>query len=548
MKKLLISALALSAAFAIGAQTAKELVITDKDGNEKTFPLDQVDGIIFQAQPEYIKLNSAFNAAYEETGPLGIYSIAFGTNVDEVGNPASKDDMVVNLVLAGPWSDNVQNPILPAGYYRVGRSDAEWTFDVTKSSITVLADDGPTPSMIIDGTVDVRQVDEGEYDIRMELTMFTGASVDLRYQGRVDFPKGFTDFQPFTEDVNVNYTHGQGRFWGNWYYPFAADLALQFFEGTIEDGSLQDGYMLNIQLYEPKPADEMAPNQKVADGTYSVETRDAVNYTYLPFRFDPGERTEFLGQTYITKTRLEYYGPDGSRKLGLVQGGTFTVSDNGSKFEFDFITEEGVHLKGSFNGTPVLQNFCDNDEKAPARPYSTLTENVTLNWATGTIAMSYNEGHSILDDANTMMLMFTHPSMETGDYISIDFFTESETIPTGTFTVGEELQVNKVIPGHFDFGGQMLFSWYGDLDEVDEDGYNTKYAPINAGTVTISDLGNNNYKVVFNVMDDNNHSITGEFSGLVINANEVEPSETMMKIIKQKKSNRMMRKDIRKRK
>lgn len=542
MKKLLISALALCATLAAGAQTAKELVLTDKDGNEKTFPLEQVDGVMFQAQPEYLKLNSTFNTGYEEVGPLGLYSMSFGTNVDENGNPASKEDLVVSLILAGPWSDSVQSPMLPPGYYRVGRSDAEYTFDVTKSSVTVLGDDGPSPSMIIDGTVDVREVDEGEYDIRMEFTMFTGASIDLRYQGRVDFPSGFSDFEPFAEDVNVNYTYGQGRFWGNWYYPFAADLALQFYEGTVEDGFLKDGYMLYVQLYEPKPANEMDPNQRVADGTYTVETREVVNYTYLPFRFSPGERTEFLGQTYITKTRLEYYGPDGSRKLGLVRGGTMTVSENGTKFEFDFTTEEGIHLKGAFTGTPLLQNFCDNDVKAPQRPYSTLTENVSLNWEAGTIAMSYNEGHSILDNANTMMLMITHPSMQIGDYISIDFFTESETVPTGTFTVGGGLETGHAIPGEFDFGGQMLFCWYGDLSEVDEDGYNTKYAPFTSGTITISDLGNNNYKVEFDVMDDANHSITGEFSGYVINANENQGEESTKAILKNKKTNRMTRK------
>lgn len=542
MKKILLSALALCAALAVGAQTEKELVLTDMDGNEKTFPLDQVDGVIFQAQPEYLKLTSAFNTGYEEVGPLGIYSVSFGTNVDENGNPASKEDMVVNLILAGPWSDDVRNPLLPPGYYRVGRSDAEYTFDVTKSSITVLSDEGIAPSMIIDGTVDVREVDEGEYDIRMELTTFSGASVDLRYQGRVDFPSGFSDFEPFTKNVNVNYTYGQGRFWGNWYYPFAADLALQFYEGTIEDGYLKDGYMLYIQLYEPKPADEMNPNQRVADGTYTLETREVINYTYLPFRFVPGERTEFLGQTYITKTRLEYYGPDGSRKLGLINGGTLTVSENGTKFVFDFTTEEGIQIKGTYTGTPLLQNFCDNDVKAPKRPYSTLTENVALNWEAGTIAMSYNEGPSILDNANTMMLMFTHPSMAIGDYISIDFFTESETVPTGTFTVGGALEPGHAIPGEFDYGGQMLFCWYGDLSEVDEDGYNTKYAPLSSGTITISDLGNDNYKVVFNVMDDDNHSITGEFSGYVINANEDVEAAASKTILKKRKSNRMTRK------
>lgn len=522
MKKFLLTTMAMCAMMSAGAQTQKELVLTDKEGNSVAFPAEQVDGIIFQDQPEYLKLNEVGQCSYEEVGPLGIYGVTFATNTDAYGNPATSEDVVVSLLLAGPWSDDVKNPVLPAGYYRIGRSDAEWTFDVTKSAVIVLTDEGPSPSMIVNGTVDVRDEGDGNYDIRMEFVMFTGATIDMQYTGKVDFPAGYGSYEPFTEPVNINYSNAQGRFWGNWYYPFAADLMMQFLEGTIVDNEFKDGYILDVYFYEPKPANEMDPNQRVADGTYTVETRDAINYTYLPFRFDPGERSEFMGTEYIVKTRLTYTGADGSRKLGLIRGGTFTVSENGTKFEFDFVTEEGVSIKGSYTGTPLLQNFCDNDEKAPTRPYSTLTENINLNWAAGTVAMCYNEGASILDDANTMMLMITHPSMTTGDYISIDFFTESETLPDGTFTVGDGLEVNHVIPGEIDFAGGILFSWYGDLAEVDADEYNTKLGPINSGTVTISTEANGDRKVVFNVKDDAGHNITGTFTGPVINANEME--------------------------
>ncbi len=544
MKKILFATLALGAMLSAGAQTTRELVLKDKDGNEIVFQSDKVDGIVFEARPDYIPLNKAFNGSYEEVGALGLYGISFATNIDSYGNPASAEDMVATVLFAGPWSDDVKNPVLPAGYYRVGRSDKEWTFDVTKSSITVLSDDGPMPSMIIDGTIDVREEGNGNYDIRMEFTMFTGASVDLRYKGPIEFPAGFGEFQPLEEPVDIAFAGGQGRFWGNWYYPFAADLALQFYQGTIEDGYLKDGYMLDISLYEPKPANEMDPNQRVADGTYTLETRPEIAYTYLPFRYEAGLREEFMGTVYITKTRITYYGEDGSRRLGLIKGGTFTVSDNGTKFSFDFVTEEGVSVKGTYNGLPLLQNYCDNDVKAPKRPYSTLTENIDLNWAAGTVAMSYNEGPSILDNANTMMLMITHPSQTIGDYISIDLFTEEETLPDGTFVIGEGLEANHIIPGEIDYGGQMLFSWYGDLGVVDPDGYNTKLAPLASGTVTISTLSDGQRKIEFDAKDDAGHDITGSFTGTVINANE-EYNAPMKSMLKNKKQNRTVKKAVR---
>ena len=533
MKKIIITAIALFAAISAGAQTTRELVVTDKEGNSVSFPADQIDGVIFEAQPEYIKMTQAFDGAYEEDATLGLYSFTLATNADSQGNPASAEDLVAHFVLAAPWSDDVQNPELPAGYYRVGRSDALWTVDVTKSYISVLSEGVASPSMIVNGTVDVRNEGDGNYDIRMELIMFTGAAVNLRYQGKLDLPKGYGNFQPFTQDVDVKFTGGQGRFWGNWYYPFAADLALQFYEGKVENGSLTEGYMLDISLYEPKPADEMDPDQRVADGVYTVETRDEISYTYLPFTFEAGERVDFMGSEYIVKTRLAYYGADGSRKLGLVKGGTFTVSDNGTKFVFDFVTEEGISITGTYTGTPLLMNYCDNDEKAPKRPYSTLKDNVNLKWAAGTVAISFNEGHSILDNANTMMLMITESSMVTGDYISLDFFTESEELPDGTFTVGDGLKLNHVIPGELDYGGGMMFSWYGDLAEVDEDGYNTKLAPITSGTVTISTEADGNRRIVLNVKDDANHSITGEYVGPVLDANEF--SAMPAKLISNKK-------------
>ncbi|MDE7403121.1 MAG: hypothetical protein K2M87_06895 [Muribaculaceae bacterium] len=538
MKKIIFSLLALGAVMTAGAQTSRELVLTDKEGNQITYPADQVDGIMFTAQPNYLKLNEAYDCSYQEVGALGLYGLTLATNTDGKGNLSGENDFAVQLVLAGPWSDDVKNPKLPAGYYREGQSNTEWTFDVTKSSIIVNSENGPAPAMIISGTVDVREDGDGEYDIRLELTSFTGATVDASYKGQLNFPAGFGEFQPFKEDQNVTFTNAQGRFYGNWYYPFAADLSMLFYKGTVEDGTLKDGYMLDVTFYEPKPADEMDPDQKVADGVYELETRDAIAYTYLPFRYEAGERTDFLGQEVITKTRLTYYSPTGESNLGLIKGGTMTVSNNGTKFVFDFVTEEGIKVTGSFTGNPLMQNFCDNNEKAPKRPYSLLTEDVNLQWANGTVAVEYNDGHSILNDANTITFWITDPLQVHGDYISFDLLTESETLPDGTFTVGSGLTANLIIPGEIDYGGQPLFSWYGNLDEVDADGYNTKMAPIASGTVTISTLPSGERKFVIDVKGDANHSIKGEYSGVVYNYNDIDSATAAKLMNKVKKARR----------
>lgn len=536
MKKTIISAIVLATATLAGAQeTVRTLVVTDKEGKTTEFVADQVAGIIFDDMPEYTALTNLLNLGYEETAEAGSYLLEFGTDEpDATGSPSAVGGMQIALLMRAPKSQDLSEPALPAGYYTAGNNSANYTFDITRSALYVRLEEGEegvAPQMIVTGTVDVRPEAAGDYDIRMELTTMAGSVVNLRYQGPLPFPAGVSDYTPFTENVDLTFTNGQGRFYGNWYYPFAADLNAQFFVGTISNGTLTDGYILDIPLFEPKPADCMAPSQRIADGTYTVETREKIEYTYLPYRFTPGKHTDFMGQVYMTGAHLTYLSPDGHRKYGFLTGGTMTVSDNGTKFVFDFTTPEGVSIKGTYNGIPIIQNYCDNDEKEPKRPYSTLTEDVVLNWDPATVCISYNNRNTILENANDFMVMFTTPDMDKGDYVLVELFAEGDELPDGTYTIDSTLEAGHGIPGAIDFAGQMLFSWYGDLGLVDEEGYNTKLGPVAAGSVTVSTLNDGQRKFVFDMTDDNGHKITGEYTGQVVNSdiNDAAPARNMFK-------------------
>lgn len=518
MKKIIFSALALAAVSMAGAQTVRNLVVTDKEGVTREFPADQIDGIVFQEAPEYVDLTEFLVSEYEESGNSGMYHIEFGTGLpDAAGNPADIGDMQVALLMQAPKSESLLNPRLPAGYYSIGNSTQDFTFDINRSAVWVRSEEGNegvAPVMIMGGTVDVRMNDEDVYDIRMEfITM--GGEINLRYQGPVPFEAGVSDYEPFTEPVDLTFAGGQGRFYGNWYYPFAADLSTQFYVGTIVDGYLKDGYILDIDFCEPKPEDCMASDQRVADGTYSAENREGFAYTYLPFRFNKGSRVDFMGQEYITRTRLTYVSPTGQRKLGLITGGTFTVSENGTKFVFDFTTQEGTAITGTYDGQPVIVNYCDNDVKEPERPYSTLVGDVELEWVPSTLALVYNEGHSVLDDLNNLVVMVTDPAMQAGDYIMFDLLTSSDTLADGTYTIDRTLADGHIFPGTFDFGGNTILAWYGDLDSTDPDGYQLYLAPLESGTVTVSTLEGGDRKIEFNVTDDAGHSITGSYIGSI---------------------------------
>ena len=526
MKKTIISAIALAAVSVAGAQTVKNLVVTDLDGKTTQFQADQIEAVVFQETPEYTALTHLLRTGYEENGEnSGLYVIELGTSEpDENGDPLEIGDMQVALLLKGPESPDLLEPKLPAGYYRVGNSTVDFTFDINRSVVWVRAEsgsEGMAPQVIIDGTVDVREEPNGNYDIRMELVTM-GGNIDLRYRGQLPFPPGVSEFETFTDPVDLTFTHAQGRFYGNWYYPFAADLSAQFIVGTITGGTLTEGYILDLTLYEPKPEDCMAPGQRIADGTYGVETREDIAYTYLPYTYNPGKYLDFMGQVYMSGSHLTYLSPTGHRKYGFITGGTMTVSGNGTVFDFDFTTAEGVSVKGKYNGTPTIGNYCDNDEKEPKRPYSTLDGGVELNWDPETVAVSYNGGHSIIDTANEFMIMFTTPTQDKGDYILLDLFSEGEILADGTYTVDSTLAVNHGIPGTIDFGGNMMFSWYGDLGLVDDEGYNTKLGPIASGTVEVSTVAGGQRKFVFNLKDDKGNDITGEYTGTLIDANEME--------------------------
>lgn len=526
MKKIFLSLLALASLGVAGAQTSRNLVVTQTDGTVTRFPAEEIFAVLCEDAPEYDTLNEVLLLGYEEKGDAAEYHLELGTGpADDDRNPAEIGDMQIILNLRAPKSESLLHPQLPAGYYRPGNGASDFTFNVTNSSFWVRLEDGAdgvATGVLMDGSVDVRLGDDGVYDLRIEVLTNMGYT-DLRYQGKLEFPKGYSDYMPFEEDVDIDFMGGQGRFYGNWAYPFAADLSLSFYQGTIQDNALVDGYWLDIDFCEPKPEDCMDPNQKVADGVYTPENREEIeSYTYLPFRFNKGKTIDLFGAEYMVGTRLSYTDATGHRQLAFLTGGSFTVSNNGTHFEFDFTTDEGIHVRGKFDGAPYLQNFCDNDKTEPARPFSTLRNDVVLDWSPGTNAVTYSFGHSIIDEANTITMVIGTPNFDKGDYIQMDFLDTGNNLENGAYTVSNNLASKNILPGTVDFGDSPIFTWYCNMDRFDADGYLTDLSCIVSGTVTVSDADGGSKKIVFDLKDDAGNSVTGEYVGAVIDLNALE--------------------------
>lgn len=505
----------IAATLAIGLfAQAQNLVVVDKNGGTVKFERENIREVYFQEAPEYTATNTLLHAQYTTMDNYARYEVHFGTGEpDANGDPAEVGDAQVVLLLIGAQSADASNAVIPAGYYKAATGYSINTFNVEGSAIYTKAEDGNVGlDVIIAGTVDVR-LDGGTYDIRCELQSFSGAEYDFRYTGPIAFTVGASDYKEFTEPQQISFLGGQGRFYGNWYNPFADDAHLEFYSGDFDsNGNQVEGYWLAVDIFMAKVADPMT-QQQVLDGVYTVETRESVlDYTYLPNTFIRGYEMDFMGAKYPVGTYLTHIDRAGNSKLGYIKSGTITVSGSGTQFEFDLLTDNDVAITGSCTGMN-LRNYCDNNTKEPKRPYSTLTGNYVFDLPEVAVAQAYNLGDFIVGGLNNFALRIGDPNQVVGDYLMLELMTAGSELADGTYNVGNTLSEKSVIVGCASAAGQPAYSWFADLDSTDDEGYQTVMAPINSGSLTIETLADGQKKFTFDFMDDNSHKLTGSWTG-----------------------------------
>lgn len=510
---------------AAGAQKYN-MVVETTDGHKTVIPVDAIDNMSMTSQPDYIEADHLVYALYtiQLSNPnRATYRVDFANApAAQNGLPASKGDMVVSMEFTAPISADSNNAILPAGNYSAGNNTADFTFNCAGSDVAIRVDDGDAQDaisyeVIIGGYVDVNFVD-GEYDIRAELTTISGLSLNVSFCGPIRFINNPANSDTFTDDINVTFENAQGRFYANWYYPFSDDMMFQLYTGTIENDKQTEGYWLQLETNLPKASDPTAvTSPRMADGVYTVDTREdpgSFYYCYQPYTFLSGKVIDVLGQTIDTGSLITHLDKDGTRRLAHINGGTFTVSDNGTRFDFDLTTTEGVKVTGSYSGTPNIQNLCDNFDKQPARPFSTLETDYHMNFADNAIAMAYDAGDNFLiQGKKSMALIVSDPEQIKGDYITFDLISDENGLVDGTYTVNDTFEPFGVFKGRVNYGGTPIFSWFGNLEDLDSEGYNNIMAPVNGGTFTVATNAQGVSTITFNLTDDKGHAITGSWSG-----------------------------------
>lgn len=527
MTKHILTILALTASLGMSAQTNTNLVIEETNGNKTSLPTSKITGVMFEDAPSYTAANHLLSSTYASSGDNGVYTIELGTDApDALGDPSTIGGMQVVLQFIGTASSDKYAAELPEGYYRLGATATPYTISINGSAVRTReeeGEDGTTFRVFINGTVDVRHTSQGEYDIRVEMTTLDSEPVNVRYQGPVHFNVASSEYEAFTEDQNITFEGGQERFYGNWNLPLADDAMMQFYTGSFVNDVQVSGYWLNIETYMPKYDDPMHVSTALPDGTYRIDTRETITgRTYNPFTFVKGETVEFFGQYLQIGSYLTQISSDGKRYLALIRDGEFTVSNGGKKVDFNLVDENGNKITGTYNGNILVGNFCDNEDKELKPPYSTLTGDHTLTFAPATVALVYKEPQTFVIGYDTYDIYVMDSSdTPTKDVLMFSILVEEGKQPgNGTYTIGKEFGPNVILPGRLDYTGNLLFSWYGDNDSADAEGYQSIVAPLAGGTLTISDGANANTKTfTFDFTDDANlkggaaNKITGSWTG-----------------------------------
>ncbi len=471
---------------------------------------------------------------------LGEYVVTLASEwPDEMDNPANEGDFMVILDLFGDISD-ISDIRLPVGTYEMGR---KWTKNVWSPEATafqIRLDGEVETSPLMAGTVTVTALGN-EYEIAVDLLTSSGVPVKAVYKGELErfYSYGAVNFAHFTEDQNVTFEkyNGDGcRYYGNWTYPHADDFSLVFYTGEMASADQQvSGYMLHLEGFMHKQSDYNQNPMPIEEGVYNVVS-DPVNNVRMaiPMTINPGMTVEQWGTNYNVFSYLSYVdGRTGACTLGLIADGKVTVTKtagNNYRFDFDFHTDKGVAITGSYEGEAKMQNRNDTDNPntltpMPKRPWSTVPGDVDLAFSEYTEAQCYYMGAYLYPGYDSWMINIVGSdgpgdnAEPAGDFLTFEVLVPAGSfgpLPEGTYTIGWGPGDRVAFPGFMTHTADILYAWYADMSKRDSDGFVTDRGPIDEGTFTVTKIEEAVYKFVFDLRDDASHVIRGEWTGPIV--------------------------------
>ncbi len=487
----------------------------------------------FQASHE---LKSVVSAIYSTEEGKGVYSIQLASgDLDAAGYPANVGDIYFTINLYAELDKDPLNAALPNGTYLSDTTAAPMTWIPSANAIYVRVEEGAgyegtTLDFMTAGTI-WSYLDGDNYTLQISFTTSGGTVVDAQYVGPIIFQQGGTsgaNAVPFEEDQNVTFESARAQYYGNWMYPFADDITLYLSSNvTDKEGTVTASYGMTIFLYMDKLEDYTISNPRIQDGTYKIDPRKHTMITAMPMTLQRGETGEVMGTMMSMGTTLHKTDfLSGKSYLGLMMDGTMEVKTiNGDEYQIDInlVTVEGIKLTASYTGAIEIpnKNNTDVDPAYPGDTQSTLEADFEMNIPNGkNTAMFVCLGEYIVPGLNTWMLYLGIEEYE--EYFTTWFFTPLSETTSFKFTkypVNKSLTEYTMLPGFYPYGGgELYFSWFGDLSKLDDEGYATVLARLVEGSMNIIDAGKDEsgaplVTLELDFKDDKGNKVFGDWTG-----------------------------------
>ncbi len=471
-----------------------------------------------------IYLERLEHAEYASIGNnLGDYYIALSTHELINGQPPV-GGMLIYLQMINDEDSDPLNAILPDGTYTTNNETEKWALVSSGSYAIVRVDDTENGTLMgyLMGDVVVKR-EGGTYTLTMDFTMpmFDNLAFEAEYTGPIGFVDKTVPPTPvFTTEQNVTFTSvGDCRYFGSWFYPHADDMNLYF---LATEGS--KNYRLAItSLYVPLLGNiEKGENVRIPEGVYNVSAQERSMETYIPMELTRGVVTETTGYgtqrsgSQLTMTEGE------QTTIGMLDAGKMEVKWAGDGYEitFDFTSEDGVPLKGTYSGNIDVTSY-NNTATDPnyyiMTPWTTLTGDYVLeSFADDCIGLAMRYGNYLYPDYGAWCLYVDSENGKNSNTIICEVVTDinAEMVPEGTYNIGYTAGEFVAFPGTKAYGGGTLYAWVGDTTP-DSDGYSSVMAPLMEGTITFTKAeGEYNYTISVDAKDELGNKITGEWTGM----------------------------------
>ena len=391
---------------------------------------------------------------------------------------------------------------IPAGTYAFDVNDngTEWTLGNYYSGYFKINADGTAYEG--KGTYEAGQAVVNENGITLTVTV-GGVEHTVTYNGEPKIYVGGGETPAPEEDVEFTANYAYAMYFGDQYTPGTADNYYFFLSdlGVDEEGyDIANGTYYRFDLYAP-----ISTDYTIAPGTYPIDINDTCDCWTVAAYYSLYYKMNSYGDDYDTTDW-----PD---------GGFITFNEDGSIYAEVHMMVSGATHKITFAGGDIV--IYDSSDGGGDDDYgdilSTLWEDYTCNFDNHTLYYEYYGDYYEIGLNNwTFAIM---PNDGVGDFVQFDVLTDSTNTTSfaGTFAISSSFGSFTSYPGYIDGWGDEYYmsgSWYYTNDGV-------TMAPFVDGSVHVTDNGDGTAKVSFEVLDDADNCIDGEWSGKMAPASEL---------------------------